>query len=340
MDVLGQDRREGLGRKAESRFVLLLMMLVSVLLLLSSLYSAEASVFRKARENVLDVAAPILSIFAKPIAYVQGVVGDVGDYFNTLEQNQALREENAELRQWMEEALRLRETIAVYERLQNYYAGPEATPIDAFVIGESNDAFSHSMLVNAGSGDGVERGQAVLDDQGLVGRIVDVGVRASRILLLTDVQSRVPVYVEDANLEGILVGRTKANPSISFTASTDPVVFTPGQRVLTSGAGGSLPRGLAIGVIVGAEKGDAVVDLYADYARTRMVRIVNYDFPVFEEAPEQGADEAPADAAAVTAADSVRGALTPAAPAGGDPFADPDARAAAAAPPGEPEGVD
>ncbi|MEQ8936653.1 MAG: rod shape-determining protein MreC, partial [Amphiplicatus sp.] len=177
-----------------------------------------------------------------------------------------------------------------------------------------------------------------LDDQGLVGRIVDVGVRASRILLLTDVQSRVPVYVEDANLEGILVGRTKANPSISFTASTDPVVFTPGQRVLTSGAGGSLPRGLAIGVIVGDEKGDAVVDLYADYARTRMVRVVNYDFPAFEEAPEQGPDEASIEAAG--AADPPQVAPAPVASAGGDPLANPDARAAAAAAPGEPEGVD
>jgi len=327
MDVLGQDRREGLGRKADSKFVLLLMILVSILLLLSSLYSAEASVFRKARENVLDAAAPILSIFAGPIAYVQGVVGDVGDYFNTLEQNQALREENAELRQWMEEALRLRETIAVYERLQNYYAPPEATPIDGFVIGESNDAFSHSMLVNAGARDGVERGQAVLDDQGLVGRIVDVGNNASRILLLTDVQSRVPVYVEDANLEGILVGRTKSKPSISFTASSVPVTLTPGQRVLTSGAGGSLPRGLAVGVIAGADKGEAVVDLYADYARTRMVRVIDYEFPAFEEAPVEPAGSSEAEPAR-------------AAPAGGDPLANPDSRPAAAAAADPNEGVD
>ncbi|MBB5518372.1 rod shape-determining protein MreC [Amphiplicatus metriothermophilus] len=284
MDVLGQNRREGLGRKANSRFVLLLMMLVSAVLLLSSLYSAEASVFRKARESVIDAAAPVLEVLARPIAYIQGLVGDVRDYFNVLEQNQALREENAELRQWMNEALHLRETIAVYERLQTYHAPPEATPIDGFVIGESNDAFARSMLVNAGAADGVRRGQAVVDDMGLVGRIVEVGAHASRLLLLTDIQSRVPVYVEEAGVEGILVGRTKARPAIRFTENSDPIPFTPGQRVMTSGSGGTMPRGLAVGVIAGERDGEAIVDLYANYARTRMVRILVYEFPAFEPA--------------------------------------------------------
>lgn len=295
MDVLGQNRREGLGRRADSRFVLLLMMLASVVLLLSSLYSAEASVFRKARESVLDAAAPLLEALARPISYVQDIVGEVRDYFNVLEQNQALREENAELRQWMNEALRLRETIAVYERLQTYHAPPESLPIDGFVIGESNDAFARSMLVNVGAADGVKRDQAVVDDMGLVGRIVEVGAHASRILLLTDIQSRVPVYVEEAAIEGILVGRTKARPAIRFTESSEKVSFSPGQRVLTSGAGGSMPRGLAVGVIAGERDGEAIVDLYANYARTRMVRVLAYEFPAFEPAPATERQESEAE---------------------------------------------
>ncbi|HXI86776.1 MAG TPA: rod shape-determining protein MreC, partial [Parvularculaceae bacterium] len=228
MDVLGQDRREGLGRKAESRVGLLLLIVVSGVFLLSSLYSAEASVFRKARETVIDAAAPILKVFAGPIAYVQHVVGDVGDYFHVLKQNEALREENAELRQWMNEALALRKTVENYEQLQHYYAPPDAKPINAFVIGESNDSFTHSMLVNVGSKSGVEQGQAVVDSGGLVGRIVDVGRRASRILLLTDVQSRVPVYIEGAGVEGILVGRTGSKPAVSFVESSDPATFKLG----------------------------------------------------------------------------------------------------------------
>lgn len=320
MDVLGQDRREGLGRKAESRASIVALGVVSVILLLSSLYSAEASVFRKARESVVDAAAPALAFLSRPIAWIQQRLGAVEDYLRVLEQNQALREENAELRQWMNEAIALRETVSAYERLQSYYAPPDAKPIDAFVIGESNDAFAHSMLVNVGRGEGVGRGQAVVDDKGLVGRIVSAGTKASRVLLLTDVQSRIPVYVEGAGVEGILVGRTRALPAIAFTESTEAPRFAKGQRVLTSGAGGVLPRGIPVGVIAEARGREATVDLYADYARTRIVRVINYEFPQIESDADLLAEEAPSDERPAPAAPVVEAAAAPrtAVPAGTD----------------------
>lgn len=315
MEILGQDRREGLGRKAESRAVLVTMIVASFILLLSSLYSAEASVFRKARESVIDAAEPVLSLIAGPIAYIQSVVGELSDYFNVLEQNKALRAENAELRQWMEEALALRKTLAQYEALKAFHAPPGARPINASVIGDSNDAFTHAMLVNAGAPDGVVRGQAVIDDKGLVGRIVETGRAASRILLLTDAQSRVPVFIEDANVEGILVGRTNARPSISFTLSAGPANFQKGQRVLTSGAGGVVPRGVPVGEIVEERDGEAVVDLYADYARARLVRIIDYKFPTVdpvEAAPAEPTDRPQGGGAALPSSVASLPALPPA----------------------------
>lgn len=292
MEFLGQDRREGLGRKAQPRFVLLLLILVSVLLLLSSLYSAQASVFKKAREGVLDAASPVLELFSGPITAVNNAVGYVGDYFNVLKQNEALRRENEELRAWMNEALELREVVASYGELQNYAAPPGAQPIDAFVIGETNNAFAHSMIVNAGRVRNVESGQAVVDDKGLIGRVVDTGARASRVLLLNDIQSLVPVYVEGADVEGMLVGRTRDKPAISFVNTTEEVEVAPGQRVLTSGAGGVLPRGIPVGAVHGEARGDIVVNLYANYARTRLVRIINYEFPAVGEVVDGPAEEA------------------------------------------------
>ncbi|WDI32054.1 rod shape-determining protein MreC [Hyphococcus flavus] len=292
MEFLGQDRREGLGRKAHSRFNLVLLMLVSVLLLLSSLYSAQASVFKKAREGVMDAASPVLTLFAGPINAFNNMAGSVTDYFNVMEQNKALREENAELRQWMVEALQLREVVASYEALEGYQAPPNAQPINAFVIGEANDAFARSMIVNAGRTNNVEVGHAVVDNNGLIGRIVEAGNGASRVLLLTDIQSRIPVYVEGADVEGILVGNTRARPAISFTESADEAETAMGQRVLTSGAGGVLPRGLPVGVVSGEARGEIIVDLYANYARTRMVRVINYAFPEVDPVTDEAAEEA------------------------------------------------
>ena len=298
MDVLGQERREGLGRKANSRFLLVLLMALSVLLLLSSLYSAQASVFKKARESVIDAASPVMSLLAGPIATVNGVVGYVSEYFSVLEQNRALRSENSELRQWMDEALELREIVTEFEGLQNYQTPPRAQAIDAFVIGEANDAFARSMIVNAGRARNVENGLAVVDSNGLVGRVVDAGTNASRVLLLTDTQSRIPVYIEGADIEGILVGTTRNQPIISTVATNDEVTLLPGQRVLTSGAGGVLPRAVPVGVVDGDARDGVSVDLYTNYSRVRMVRVINYQFPIVDEVDvELDADLAQLDAA-------------------------------------------
>ncbi len=298
MDVLGQGKREVFGGRSNSNVGLLLFSLVSLILLLSSLYAAEASVFKKARETALEAASPVLAAFAGPIGWVQDRVGDVSDYFRVLEQNKALREENAALRQWEDEARSLRGVIAALEELDAYTAPPGARPINALVIGEANEAYAHSMIVNAGARDGVSRGFAAVDERGMIGRIVDVSANASRILLLNDIQSRIPVFVEGSYVEGLLLGRSTSKPAIAITMLADADRIEPGQRVITSGAGGVLPRGLPVGVIASVGKEEAVVELAADYARTRLVRVINYQFPEVDPAPVEVAPPAPPPAPA------------------------------------------
>ncbi|MGE0180891.1 MAG: rod shape-determining protein MreC [Parvularculaceae bacterium] len=324
MDVLGHDRREVFGLKANSHTGLLLFSLVSLILLLSSLYAAEASVFKKARETAMETAAPVLALFAGPIGWVHDRVGDVSDYFRVLEENKALREENAALRQWEDEARSLRAVISALEELDAYNAPPAAKPINAFVIGEANEAYAHSMIVNAGAKDGAEVGFAAVDERGMIGRIVDVAPNASRILLLNDIQSRIPVFVEGSYVEGLLVGRSTSNPTIAITMLANGDRIEPGQRVVTSGAGGVLPRGLTVGVISKLTEKEAIVELSADYARTRLVRIIDYDFPQVDEATPEPVDES---VSAPTTEDAAppRAATAPAAQAAATPPpADPD----------------
>jgi rod shape-determining protein MreC len=318
MELLGRETRERFGLRSRSQVGILLFSLVSVLLLLSSLYSAEASVFKKAREAAIETASPILEFLSGPIGWIEDRIGAVNDYFRVLEQNKALREENAALRQWEEEARSLRSVIAALEELEAYEAPPAAKPINAFVVGEANDAFVHSMIVNAGAKEGVIRGFAAVDERGMVGRIVDVSPNAARILLLNDVQSRIPVFVEGSYVEGILAGRSTARPAIATTKLANGSLIQPGQRVVTSGAGGILPRGLLVGVIAEVNDKEATVALAADYARSRMVRIIDYKFPDVEPTP-LGAPVPAAAAAQITGeaaapASAAQAANLPAAP--------------------------
>ncbi len=284
MEIFGKQRISGGGAQIEARAGLLVFFLVSLFLLLSSLYAAEASVLRKARESVLEATAPALELLSGPIGFLEDLFGDVSDYFSVLKQNKALREENAQLRQWQDEARSLRQILAAYEALKIYEPPPQIRPVNAFVIGESNEAFRQSMILNVGANDGVAHGHAVVGDQGLIGRIIDVSSNAARTLLLNDAQSRIPVFVEGAEVEAILVGRTTGMPSLAVTLEANAGTIEVGQRVVTSGAGGVLPSGLVVGVVARIDDRVAQVELSASHTRTRMVRALNYAFPAVDDA--------------------------------------------------------
>ncbi|MEL6364386.1 MAG: rod shape-determining protein MreC [Pseudomonadota bacterium] len=279
MLVIGEEKRVGLGRRAPSRFLTLACLVASVVLLVFSQYAAEASVFKKARQSVVDASAPVLEFFSAPIEAVNGAIGQVGDYFAVIAENRQLRDENAALRAWRDEALRLREDIARYERVLNMTAPPEATFIDARVVGEGGGPYDHAFLVNAGRKDGVEEGSAVIDDLGLVGYVITAGENASRVLLLTDFASSVPVFIEGADEQAILGGRGGRRPELTFLAASSAEEIVDGQRVVTSGKGGVLPRGLPVGLIDGADRDRPRVALFSDFDRTTTVRVIRYQFP-------------------------------------------------------------
>ena len=299
MEELGQYRREGLGRRDGSRRLSLVFFLASSLLMLTfSLYGAQASVFDKARETLLDISAPILKILNVPIKIIDDRIGDASDYFFYLNENKRLREENAELRAWMNEAITLRQQVSYFEDILQVKMAEQASYIDAQIIGESGGPYQRSMILNAGRTDGVENGDAVITTKGLVGHIVTTGNSASRVLLLTDFSSRTPVYIEGAEVEAIVAGRYLEDPEIKFFSTRDIDEILPGMRIVTSGVGGQLPRGLPIGKVGQVRDGVIQVKLFTRYNETDYVRVVDYEFtdqspeqlPIIAETEDEGSD--------------------------------------------------
>jgi rod shape-determining protein MreC len=149
-----------------------------------------------------------------------------------------------------------------------------ATALAARVIGDSGGAFLRNVLVDAGAKDGVERGEAALTGAGLIGRVSEVGDRTARILLLTDLNSHIPVMLERTSERALLDGDNSNRPRLSFLDSKSPVA--PGDRIVTNGAGGIFPPGLPVGVVSGVENGIVRVEPYADLSRLDFVRLVDY----------------------------------------------------------------
>ncbi|MGQ0742713.1 MAG: rod shape-determining protein MreC [Alphaproteobacteria bacterium] len=251
---------------------------------------AEASIFDHARAKISDFVAPILEQVRDPLAGLERWIGGLGTIFSVYEENLRLKQENAELRRWQNAALSLERRVQRYELLLHAVANSELPSIAARVIGQSSHPFVMTMILNAGAAEGVRPGQAVLDDRGLIGRIYLAGERTSWVILLTDLNSRVPVVVAPSNHRAILAGDNTPAPELQIHELGGKV--NAGDRVISSGDGGMLPPDLPVGVVV-ARDGELRVALFSNAERADYVHVLDYKAPV-EPPPGAAAAELPA----------------------------------------------
>lgn len=236
------------------------------------------------RMALADALTPSLDLVAGPLSWARRSAEDWRGFLDAHEENRELLREIARLRAWREAAQELERENARLRALNNVRLAPRVGFATGEVIADSGGPFAHSVLVDVGAADGVEDGAAVVDGGGLVGRVVGVGERVARVLLLTDPSSRAPVAVMPSGRRAILVGDGESAPRLGFLA--DPQGVSIGDRVVTTGDGGVLPPGLDVGVIGSVGDRAARVRLAAEYRRFDFVRVLRWS----REAP---LDEAP-----------------------------------------------
>ncbi len=132
---------------------------------------------------------------------------------------------------------------------------------------------SEPMFFNVGYNNGVTVGDTVVGQFGLVGRIVSVGVLSSRVLLVTDLNSRIPVRVEPAGVNAILAGDNSDVPKILFNAETQNM--SDGDIVMASGLGGQVQSGTLIGKIRLERNGSISVILFEKLDHLNLVRVLH-----------------------------------------------------------------
>jgi rod shape-determining protein MreC len=250
-------------------------MSLSVALLL--LTRAEAYVFDEARNKVAEISAPVMEFLSAPLAVMREWVGDLRDYFGVYEENRRLKAENERLMAWKTAAENLEQRLARYEALLDVQLEPGIGYITARVIGDSGGPFVRTYIVNAGRDDGVDVGQAVVDAEGLVGRVVGSGATSARVLLISDLNSRIPVLVEPSHYRAIMRGANDTQPEL--LELPEAFEISPGDRVVTSGHGGMLPPGLPVGEVILDSSGKYRVEPFAREPRIDYVRILKYEFP-------------------------------------------------------------
>jgi rod shape-determining protein MreC len=257
------------------RLSLIIMTVISIALLL--LGRSETYIFDEARTKVAGAVAPIMELLSSPIAAARSWIGDFEGHFNVYEQNRRLREENSRLLAWKSAALQLEQTAARYEALLNVQLEPSIGYITGRIIVDAEGPFVHTFIVNAGTEDGAQKGQAVVDTDGLIGRVVGAGKGASRILLISDLNSRIPILVEPGQYRAIMAGDNTREPLLLYLPKKAEI--RTGQRVVTSGHGGLFPPGLPVGEVMEGPGSKFRVKPFAERARINFVRLLQFDFP-------------------------------------------------------------
>ncbi len=268
----GAPNRMDVIRNLLQRFAYLGLILAAFALMM--LGKAETVIVEEARARINDAFAPILEAVAEPAETVRAYLEEGRQFLALHEENTRLKEENQRLLKWQTVA---RKTQAENENLRsllNFHVGPEANYMATRVIADDGGTFSESVLVYAGVREGVKNGQAVVTGEGLVGRVAGVAYRSARVLLLTDLNSRIPVMIESSRARGIMAGRNEDKPIL--TKLPPGTIVSPGDRIVTSGHGGAFPQGVPVGQVSAVDENMVEVDLYVDSSRLELVRIVDY----------------------------------------------------------------
>jgi rod shape-determining protein MreC len=251
-----------------------LLVAVAVVLLfgLFLLWRIDSPRVERFRAALVDAVVPNLEWALVPVAQVMAMVDDYQSYTRIYEQNQELKRELQQMKAWKEAALQLEQQNARLLDLNDVKLDPRLTHVTGQVLADSGSPFRQSVLLNVGARDGIRDGWATMDGIGLVGRIAGVGQRTSRVILVTDSNSRIPVTVQPSGQKALLSGDNSPLPPLEFIEDADEV--RPGDRVVTSGDGGVFPADLLVGQVVLGSDRRLRVALSADYQRLEFLRVL------------------------------------------------------------------
>ncbi|MBT3931055.1 MAG: rod shape-determining protein MreC [Rhodospirillaceae bacterium] len=265
-------------RALVQRFAFLMLLAGAVGLIV--LGKIDTLLVERVRSHVADAFSPILAALSEPVRTTEAVIEELRDLGRLHAENARLREQNERLLRWQTVARQLEAENRDLRGLLNFKSGRVPNQITVRVIADSGGAFVRSVLVDAGARDGVEKGLAAVIGLGLVGRVIEVGNRSARILLVTDLNSRIPVMLAGSGQRSVLAGDNSDRPRLLYMPGD--LEISAGERVVTSGHGGVFPPGLPVGTVARVGSGEIRVEPLIGWSELNIVRLIDFRRPVDE----------------------------------------------------------
>ena len=235
---------------------------------------ADALLAERARMALADALAPIYAALAGPLGGLRETIADAAGLWDMRGENARLREENEHLHRWQSIALAL---DAENQRLKanlRWIPDPAPSYVTARVVADAGGVYARAVLLSVGPSHGVRKGEIALDERGLVGRVTEIGARTARVLLITDLNSRIPVILETSRAHAILVGTNGPRPRLMYWA--EGAMPQENERVVTSTEANAFPANLPVGTVHFSQANVPEVAPAAMLDRLEVVRIFDY----------------------------------------------------------------
>ncbi len=223
-----------------------------------------------------DVAYPLAEVISSPKRAWLSVTDNISSFIHTYQENKSLKLANTELLKWQIAAKELRQENENLRSLLHMVPENGVHYVTARLISDIGATSSFTALISAGSKDGVKKHQAVISAEGLIGRVIETGAHSSRVLLLTDSNSHIPVVGERGRQKAMLSGSGRDELRLKYVERGNQ--FSVGERLVTSGDGGLLPPGILVGSVASVDGVLVSVKPTADANRAEIVTVVDYQF--------------------------------------------------------------
>ena len=219
--------------------------LICLSLLLLILGKIDEKSLNVIKSYFIDISSAVLSILGKPLDSISTGLVEINSFVNIYSLNKDLKIENQSLYKWKDLAQKL---IVENETLKKQLNAVTKIPYPvktAEVIANTAGSYVKTITINVGAKQGIKIGNPVINNWGMIGRVIQVGKNSSRVLLTVDINSQIPVYFEKTKHRAILVGKNSDLLELKFFNARANLINK--DRLLTSGDGGLLPRGVSVG---------------------------------------------------------------------------------------------
>jgi rod shape-determining protein MreC len=260
------------ARQALARLTLPVLIVASFGVML--LGKADTMLAERARGMFADGLAPIYAMLSSPLGRIHGAFTETVTLWDMREDNDRLRAENEKLRRWQTIALALDAENQRLKASLRWIPDPDASFVTARVVADAGGVYAKAVLLSVGPNHGIRKGEIAVDERGLVGRVTEVGSRTARVLLITDLNSRIPVILEASRGHAILVGTNGVRPRLQYWP--EGTVPQEGERIVTSAEANAFPANLPVGTVHYNSSGAPEVEPAAMLQKLEVVRIFDY----------------------------------------------------------------